>query len=90
MTLILRSTRLSRDPDRNDWNIHEDGKRHADRLSVPQGSPYRNEFSEVMLRCVFGFVSVISVESGKIDNHQRRQDEYRDHQAHLQIIGSSR
>jgi hypothetical protein len=43
-----------------------------------------------MLRCVFGFVGVIPVESGKIDNHQRRQYEYRHHQAHLQIIGSSR
>jgi hypothetical protein len=26
MTLTLRPTRLSRDPDRNDWSIHEDGQ----------------------------------------------------------------
>jgi hypothetical protein len=26
MTLALRPTRLSRDPDRNDWSIHEDGQ----------------------------------------------------------------
>ena len=68
MTLTLRATRLSRDPDRNNWSIHEIGRLYEDR---PPPGPSPSVGEEETLE--FKLCHVISGGSGALSRSDEKK-----------------
>jgi hypothetical protein len=67
MTLTLRATRLSRDPDRNNWSIHEIGRLYEDR---PPPGPSPSVGEETL---EFKLCHVISGGSGALSRSDEKK-----------------